>query len=189
MPFPPHSNESLQNFFDLANIFWPRLVAAIACGGIIGLENQIFGKSAGLRTCLMLSISCCIITLISIETAIVYGGEPGRISAQIITGIGFIGAGVIIRQGGKIAGITTASTIFLTAGLGITAGSGFIYTSVAVSALAALLLTLLKPVDYFIDNYPPIIRLRAHSRAILRAKKRQEKTAIVASVVETKPEL
>ncbi|GEM_PF-3305484 len=183
MAFSPNSNEGLQSFLDLAGTYWPRLAAAIVGGGIIGLENQIYGKSAGLRTCLMVSISCCVITIVSIQTAIVYGGEPGRISAQIITGIGFIGAGVILVRGGKIAGITTASTIFFTAGLGIMAGSGFVITTIAISIIALGVLILLKPIDRFIDNNPWFISLRVRDRSHRRAHRRSAAVAKAAKVI------
>ncbi len=172
MPFEPNTNERLQDFLGLLAHYGPRLIAAIASGGIIGIENQIYGKSAGLRTCIVVAISCCIITIVSIETASMYNGSPDRISAQIVTGIGFLGAGVILRRGNKVAGITTASTIFLTAGLGITAGSGFVVTAIAVSLLSLLLLILLKPIDRFIDNTPFFIALRARDARHQTAKKR-----------------
>ncbi len=188
MPISPTSNESFQAFLDLSMTYWPRLAAAIFGGGIIGLENQIYGKSAGLRTCLMVAISCCVITIISIETAIVYGGEPARISAQIVTGIGFIGAGVILVRGGKIAGITTASTIFFTAGLGITAGTGYIFTTVAISIIAVAVLILLKPIDRFIDKHPFVVALRVRDQTHRRLHHRKTEIAKAAKVITPQEE-
>ena len=164
MPDYHHANESYQSFLNLADLYWPRLLAAAIGGGLIGAENQIYGKAAGLRTSLLVTLACSVITMISIETAFAFGGEPGRITAQILTGIGFIGGGVILQNRGRIHGITTAASIFVSAGVGIVAGSGFIFSAVAISLLAFLILLALRPVDYFINRYPPFLRLREIDR-------------------------
>src|SRR5438093_6249599 len=96
-----HVNESIEEFFVISQLYGPRIIAALIGGGLIGAENQIYGKAAGLRTSLLVAVACCVITTISIETAFIYGGEPSRITAQIITGIGFLGGGVILQQKGR----------------------------------------------------------------------------------------
>src|SRR5438132_6222326 len=121
MPAIHQPNETVQDFFTISELYWPRIVAALIGGGLIGAENQIYGKAAGLRTSLLVAVACCVITSISIETAFLFGGEPSRITAQIITGIGFLGGGVILQQKGKITGITTAASIFVAAAIGIVA--------------------------------------------------------------------
>jgi putative Mg2+ transporter-C (MgtC) family protein len=153
---------------------------------LIGAENQVYGKAAGLRTSLLVAVACCVITTISIETSYLYGGEASRITAQIVTGIGFLGGGVILQQRGKVTGITTAASIFVAAAIGIVAGSGFIISAVAIAAIAFLILLALRPVDYFIDRYPPFLRLRERDRNARSAKRRSAKVAKV--VQEIKPE-
>jgi putative Mg2+ transporter-C (MgtC) family protein len=164
MPVGHYNNESFQDFLSYAGVYWPRIVSAIVAGGLIGAENQIYGKSAGLRTSLLVTLACCVITIVSIETAYILNGSPDRITAQIITGIGFIGGGVILQQRGKIHGITTAASIFVSAGIGIVAGTGYIFTAVAIAIVAFVILLLLRPVDYFIDHYYPFLRLREINR-------------------------
>ena len=181
-----YSNESFQDFLDVAQLYWPRLAAGILGGGLIGAENQIYGKAAGLRTSLLVALAGCVITIISIETAYVFGGEPGRISAQIVTGIGFIGGGVILQQRGKVHGITTAASIFVSAGIGIVAGSGFVFSAIAVGLLAFIILLVLRPVDYFIDRYPPFLRLREIDRREGLARQRAKRVTKVAEEIKPK---
>jgi putative Mg2+ transporter-C (MgtC) family protein len=164
MPPTHHPNETFQDFLALTDLFWPRILASVIGGGLIGAENQIYGKAAGLRTSLLVTLACCVITIVSIETAIVFGGEPGRISAQIVTGIGFLGGGVILQQRGRVTGLTTAASIFVSAGIGIVAGSGFVFSAVAIAVLAFIILLMLRPVDYFIDRNPLFLRMRKIDR-------------------------
>ena len=186
MPVSHHSNESFQDFLTLAELYWPRIGAAILGGGLIGAENQIYGKAAGLRTSLLVTLGFCVITMVSIETSYAFGGEPGRITAQILTGIGFIGGGVILQQRGKVHGITTAASIFVNAGIGIVAGSGFIFSAVAIAILAFIILLMLRPVDYFIGRYPPFLRLREIDRRYSIGKKRSRQIKTV--VQELRPD-
>ena len=158
----PNGNESIADFLQLLGIFWPRFVLAIVAGAVIGLENQIFGKAAGLRTCILVTLGAAIMTIVSIISGVALHDSPTRITAQIITGIGFIGGGVILRNRGRVTGITTAATIFVCAGIGMTIGSGYIYTGLAISLVAGLILLSLWPVDRALDKYPAITRLRKH---------------------------
>jgi putative Mg2+ transporter-C (MgtC) family protein len=184
MPHP--INESFDDFLRVAEMFWPRIAAAVFGGGLIGAENQIYGKAAGLRTSMLVTIACCVLTICSIETARIYGGEPGRITAQIVTGIGFLGAGVIMRTKGRVRGITTAASIFVSAGIGIISGSGFIWSSAAVSVIAFVVLLGLRPVDYFIDSNPLFLRLREIDRLNSRGRRRSKK--LRANAIEVKPD-
>lgn len=179
MPPIHQPNETYEDFLALAQLFWPRLAAAIIGGGLIGAENQIYGKAAGLRTSLLVTLACCVITIISIETAIVYGGEPGRISAQIVTGIGFLGGGVILQQRGRVTGLTTAASIFVSAGIGIVAGSGFVFSAVAIAVLAFIILLMLRPVDYFIDRNPLFLRMRKIDRTESWPRRRSKRPKAV----------
>jgi putative Mg2+ transporter-C (MgtC) family protein len=124
-----------------------KLLLALALGGIIGLERELRNKSAGFRTLMFISAGSALFTIFSIRMAQLPGftsGEPARIAAQIVTGIGFLGAGVILREHGEIYGLTTAATIWLAAALGIGAGAGE-YLFSTLSALVILFALLVFP--------------------------------------------
>lgn len=115
-----------------------RLLAATLAGGLVGLERQINNKSAGLRTNTLVAIGSCIYVLINLMLT-EQGGDPTRIIGQIITGIGFLGAGVIIHNGGNVHGLTTAATIWCSAALGSIAGLGY-YTETAICTVLIILI-------------------------------------------------
>jgi putative Mg2+ transporter-C (MgtC) family protein len=113
------------------------MLAALLCGAV-GLERELSHKPAGLRTNLLICLGAALFTVISTESTRALGaGDPTRIAAQIIPGIGFIGAGVVIRERGAIIGITGAATIFVVAGIGMAVGSGQVVTAI-FSALLLL---------------------------------------------------
>lgn len=121
------------------------LLVAMGLGGLIGLEREWRDKSAGFRTLMFISAGSALFTIFSIRISHAYGlngpGDPSRIAAQIVSGIGFLGAGVILREHGEVRGLTTAATIWMVAGLGVGAGAGFHLFSFAAALviLAALL--------------------------------------------------
>jgi putative Mg2+ transporter-C (MgtC) family protein len=120
-----------------------RLVVAAILGGIIGLERQLRHKPAGLRTNLFICFGSAMFTVLSDQLAGSWGGDHTRIAAQIIPGIGFIGAGSILHSRGSVTGLTTASTLFVVAAVGMAAGGGlyltaFFATIIILLALAAL---------------------------------------------------
>ena len=131
---------------------WPhvllRLSVAALLGGAIGLERELRERQAGLRTHLVVSVGAALFTLVSaygFHEFLVNNGElsridPTRIAAQIVSGIGFLGAGAIIRQGLSVRGLTTAATLWLVAAIGMAAGAG--YYSAALIATAGAILTL-----------------------------------------------
>ncbi|MBM7694631.1 putative Mg2+ transporter-C (MgtC) family protein [Peribacillus deserti] len=121
------------------NIFIKLSFAAIL-GLIIGLEREIKRKPLGLKTCLVISIVSCLLTAVSIESAYFFPGDgqvnitmdPLRLAAQIVSGIGFLGAGVILRRGNDtVTGLTTAAMIWGAAGIGIAVGAGYYWESTA----------------------------------------------------------
>jgi putative Mg2+ transporter-C (MgtC) family protein len=149
---------------------WPhvllRLSVAAALGGAIGMERELRERQAGLRTHLVVCVGSALFTLVSaygFHEFLVNGGavvraDPTRIAAQIVSGIGFLGAGAIIRQGLSVKGLTTAATLWLVAAIGMAAGAG--YYSAALIATAGALLTLgpLRIVSYrVIHRYRPEI--------------------------------
>jgi putative Mg2+ transporter-C (MgtC) family protein len=117
-----------------------RLVLALAIGGIVGLEREFHGKPAGVRTNILMCVGSCLIMIISIEIArsAARTADPGRIAAQVVTGVGFLCAGTIMRSRFSISGLTTAATIWVLSALGLAIGAG--YTLIA--AISAVLVTL-----------------------------------------------
>ncbi|KPK20783.1 MAG: hypothetical protein AMJ70_08000, partial [Dehalococcoidia bacterium SG8_51_3] len=114
-----------------------RLLLAAALGAIIGYQREKAGKQAGMRTHVLISTGAALISLVSI-----YGfgaaSDPSRVAAGVVVGVGFLGAGVILhRQGGIVAGLTTAATIWVMAGIGLAAGAG-LYITAAVAAAIVL---------------------------------------------------
>ena len=118
-----------------------RLLAATAAGAAVGLEREINNKSAGLRTNTLVSIGAAIYVLISLELLNESEGDASRIVGQIITGIGFLGAGVILHRGPSVHGLTTAATIWCSAALGCLAALAM-YWQLIIAALLVLMVNL-----------------------------------------------
>ncbi len=121
---------------------WPNdvlsLIFAILLGGIIGLERRLSGKAAGLRTNVLICLGAAVFTIISRRMA---GTDSvARIAAQIVTGVGFLGAGAIIQDRGGVHGLTTAATIWLVASIGMACGAGFFILACISTILAILVL-------------------------------------------------
>lgn len=114
-----------------------RLMLAAALGAVIGYERESQHKPAGLRTHVLVSLASCLVTLVSI---LEFPEDPARLLAQIIPGIGFIGAGSIIASGEKVTGITTATGIFITSAIGIAVGTGNYVLAIASVAIVSIVL-------------------------------------------------
>lgn len=153
-------NESFANFILLAGQHGPRLLAALVAGAIIGIEGEIYERPAGLRTNILITLGSTLLSIISLVAGQMFGGDATRISAQIITGIGFIGAGVIMHHREQIHGITTAAMIFVTAAIGITIGYGFIWSGIGIAIIVFLILIGLRPVGRAMENSEFISRIR-----------------------------
>ena len=116
-----------------------KLGLAILVGGVIGAEREFQDKAAGFRTIILITVGAALFTIFSISLD--PGNSRTRIAANIVTGIGFLGAGTIIREGGRIAGLTTAATIWLSSALGMGIGAGEIpFVLIATAAVLAVLL-------------------------------------------------
>lgn len=102
-----------------------KLIAAVLIGGGIGLERELKHKPAGLRTNILICLGSAILMDLSMSIAATHGGDPARIAAQVVTGIGFLGAGTILHTRGQITGLTSAATIWVVAALGLTVGAGY----------------------------------------------------------------
>ncbi len=111
-----------------------RLLLAMLLSGLIGAEREAHERPAGLRTHMLVGVGSCLFMLLSIAMTEL-GGDPGRIAAQVVTGIGFIGAGTIWMRGDVIRGLTTAASIWATAAIGMLAGAGW-YSLAIIAALA-----------------------------------------------------
>jgi len=115
---------------DLNTYVVGRLLLAALLGGAVGIERELRHKPAGLRTNTLISLGAALFTVISFEMASAVGGDHTRIASQIIPGIGFIGAGVVLRERGVVLGITSAATIFVVASIGMACGAGMPVTAV-----------------------------------------------------------
>ena len=137
--------------FDVGTVFGKLFIAAIL-GGIIGWERERRGRPAGLRTHLLVCIGVTLMMLVSEHIFVNYQGykndsilriDPARIAAQVVTGIGFLGAGTIIRARASIRGLTTAASLWLVAGIGLAVGSGFILPAAFATVIAIATLVLI----------------------------------------------
>ena len=120
------------------------ILLAILLGFILGIERELYKRPAGLRTHILVCMASCLIMLVSM-----YGfdsGDPARVAAQVVSGIGFLGAGAIMREdkGNGIKGITTAATIWLSAMIGLACGNGFYFGAILVTICSLVILTILR---------------------------------------------
>jgi len=134
------------DFAQLFQYFGPRVLFAILCGGLIGLERELKNKPAGIKTNILICLGSTLYTSVSILLSAANTGaggqfgDPSRIAAQIVSGIGFLGGGTIIQARGTILGLTTAATIWVVAAIGICVGLGHSDIAVAASVLVVLAL-------------------------------------------------
>lgn len=137
-------------YFHIADIdILERIIVSVILGSVIGFEREWTNKSAGLRTQILVCLGSCLFTILSIygfSTAVsLYPiGDPSRVAAQIITGIGFIGAGTVLRQGLTVTGLTTASTLWIVAAVGMACGCGKINIAVVSTVFAVAILVLIR---------------------------------------------
>jgi len=126
-----------------------RIAIASLLGGLIGLERDMHGRAAGLRTHLLVSMGSAVFTILSEiisrnANATGFQADPGRIAAQVVAGIGFLGAGVIIKEGANVRGLTTAACLWGAAAIGMAAGYGHYEIAVFTTAIALVSLVFLK---------------------------------------------
>ena len=143
------------------------IVTAIICGFIIGLERQLSGKPTGIRTCSLICLGTYVFVVVS---QLLQGNniDQGRIVGQIVTGIGFIGAGVILTRQGVVVGITSAAVIWVLAGIGILIGFGKFAASIFLSIITVAILLGVNPLE------KTFIALRKGVHAKLTTHKRKE---------------
>ena len=148
-----------------------KLLLATLLGGAIGIEREMSGKPAGLRTNILICIGAALFTQLSVDVAKMGFsadgrpfGDPGRIAAQIIVGVGFLGAGAILHGGGAVVGLTTAATIWAVAAIGMAIGAGAYVDALGATALIMVVLVGLRPVE------GALLRKRRRVKATLRVK-------------------
>jgi len=128
-----------------------RLVLTVVLSGLIGFERQWHKRTAGLRTHILVALGSCLIMLTSSYVFDIYKGianvDPARIAAGVITGIGFLGAGTIIREKEGVKGLTTAASLWVVAGIGLACGCGFKKAAIYTTVLALIVLYFLRYVE------------------------------------------
>jgi putative Mg2+ transporter-C (MgtC) family protein len=135
-----------------------RLFTATALAGVVGLDREHRRSAAGLRTHALVGMSSCLVMIVSAFGFVDILGTPGvgldpsRIAAQIVTGIGFLGAGTIIAHGESVRGLTTAASIWTVAALGIAVGGGMYRAAILGTALTLILLLVMRPIEYRLDR-------------------------------------
>ncbi len=138
-----------------------RLLLASLLGALIGLEREIHGRTAGFRTHLLVSLGSALFVVTSINFYRVFGNfsgsvavgvDPGRVAAQVVTGIGFLGAGAIIREKASVRGLTTAACLWIASAIGVACGSGLFLLSALVAAIALVSLIALKKIEGMLDR-------------------------------------
>jgi len=138
-----------------------KLAVAATFGALVGVERQIHGRQAGFRTQLLVCLGSCLFTIVSLRVYEIYGtiSDPGRIAAQIITGIGFLGAGAILKDGALVRGLTTAASLWIVSAIGMAVGFGEYYIAAAATVIVLLNLVVLKNVESWLvqDNYAAIL--------------------------------
>lgn len=143
-----------------------RIVLSLILGSCIGIERKRKGQMAGLRTFSLISMGACIAMVLSIyvcqETVGLLRGDPSRIAAQVLSGIGFLGAGAIIQMKGSVRGLTTAAGIWIIATIGMSVGCGLYLVSIVSTILVLFVLTLLERIEHRVNvgNEARTIRLK-----------------------------
>ena len=138
----------LSQLFDIAPYQWPAIGTAMFCGTIIGLERQLRGKPVGIRTSCLITLG----TYLFLATTFLLQGnvvDPSRVVGQVITGIGFLGAGVMLAKDGAVVGVTSAATIWVLVALGVMIASGHLMPTIK---LAVLVVIILYGVDFMEDR-------------------------------------
>jgi putative Mg2+ transporter-C (MgtC) family protein len=126
-----------------------RLLLAAVFGAALGVEREYRRKPAGLRTNILIALGSSLFTIVAINLSRL-GGTPDRIVAQVVTGIGFVGGGAILRSRTSVHGMTTAATVWVNAAIGVATGTGDFKVAAAATALTLIVLAVLPPIeDYF----------------------------------------
>jgi putative Mg2+ transporter-C (MgtC) family protein len=138
-----------------------RLALAVLLGGIVGVERELSGKPAGLRTNILICLGSALLMDLSITIGMTDGnvriGDPARIAAQVVTGVGFLGAGTIMQARGEVVGLTTAATIWVVAAIGLAVGAGHRAKAIAAALLVTLVLTALGWLERWMLSFRRVV--------------------------------
>ena len=140
------------SLFEMAS----RLALTVLCSGVIGWERERLRKPAGFRTHILVGIGACLVMLLSIFMYDVFDGkvEPSRIASNVVVGIGFLGAGTILRsREGIVTGLTTAASLWVVSGIGLAGGCGFYWGAVFTTVLVMVVLLFMNWVDDYVDAH------------------------------------
>ncbi len=142
-------NQMLISFDDMLFIYLPKIILALFCGSLIGLERELKEKPAGIKTYMLICTGATLFTMVGMAFTEFYepAGEPSRVAAQIVTGVGFLGAGTIIFAKGHVRGLTTAAAMWLSAAVGMAIGVGFYVFAVVVTIVVIIALIALGRVE------------------------------------------
>lgn len=121
-------------------------------GALVGIERDLHGRPAGIRTNMIVAVGSCLFAILSSEGYESAQEDPTRIASQIVTGIGFLGAGVLLKGDGKIMGLTTAADIWLVAAIGVAVGTGWYSLAMVGTLIAGIGLPLLAPVSAALER-------------------------------------
>jgi len=139
-----------------------RLALTVLLSGLIGLERQLHKRTAGLRTHILVSLGSCLIMLTSLYVFDIYKEiarpDPARIAAGVIAGIGFLGAGTIIRDREGVRGLTTAASLWVVAGIGLAVGCGFKKGAIYTAVLTLMVLFVLRFVENILEDKVRVIK-------------------------------
>lgn len=126
-----------------------RLIVAVLLGAAVGIERERIHRAAGLKTHVLVSVGSALFTVVSIEGFFAVGrvNDPARVAAQIVSGIGFLGAGTIMKQGITVRGLTTAASLWVVAGIGMAAGAGMYTAAVATTFLVAVSMFVFRQIE------------------------------------------
>lgn len=141
-------------FDPLTAEFWLEIGVALLCGSIIGLERELRGKPTGMRTCVLI----CLGTALFVRIGTLFASDhsdPTRVVGQVVTGIGFLGGGVILARGEIVTGVTTASVVWLLAAIGTMIGASQYAGAIAISLVAVAVLVLLEKLEHVIARRRP----------------------------------
>ncbi len=144
-----------------------KLLLAVVLGGIIGFEREIAGKPAGLRTNILICIGAALLMDVSTRIGLIDGhrvGDPARIAAQIVSGVGFLGAGTIMQSQGMVTGLTSAATIWVVAAIGMTVGAGYYIEGIGAGLLVTFVLAGLGGLEHWVRRARRVVSATVRTR-------------------------
>lgn len=152
-----------EEFLSISPYNWHSIGAAVLCGSLIGLERQVRGKPVGIRTSTLITLG----TYLFLSTAGFLDGsmvDPSRVVGQVITGVGFLGAGVMLNQNGTVIGVTSAATIWVLAAIGVMISFSYLAQAIKLSVLVVVILygfdAMDEKIHKMLKKLPPIKKIR-----------------------------